>query len=298
MLSKPFTMYIRFLSLSFLLLFSGLNLNAQTSIDSLAIVKHKWSKQKIAKGLVWKQASFDGLFESQQEVNILELDLNKKHFKVDIAGLSKGLIKTSELANKEHAIGAINGSFFDTRNGGSVTYIRQDGEVINLSTMNKNGEISERANAALVIDEKNNLVSIVSADEGNIKWEEQLSATDVMVCGPLLIMDNVLVSLQDNPFNKNRHPRSAVALTADNKLLLITVDGRNKHAEGMNLDELAYFLKIIGSTSAFNLDGGGSTTLYIDSKKKSGIVNYPSDNKLFDHEGERPVANIVLIKKN
>src|SRR5690554_3783500 len=207
-------MYLRLISLSFLLLFTGLDLQAQTSADSLAIIKNTWSKQKIAKGLIWKQASFSGLFESQQEVNIIELDLNKKDFKVDIAGLSNGLIKTSELANKENAIAAINGSFFDTRNGGSVTYIRKDGEVINLSTMNKNGEISERANAALVIDEKNNLVSIVGADEGNIKWEEQLSAPDVMVCGPLLIMDNALVSLQDNAFNKNRHPRSAVALTA------------------------------------------------------------------------------------
>lgn len=290
-------MRIRLLSLSFLVLFSGLNLMAQNSADSLLIVKNKWNKQKVFKGLIWKQSSFNGLFQSQQEINILELDLSNKHLQVDIAGLSTGLIKTSELANKEHAIAAINGSFFDTKNGGSVTYIRKDGEVINLSTMNPSGKISERANAALVIDEQKKLVSIVAAEDGNLKWEEQLTAPDVMVCGPLLILNNKLVDLQDNAFNKNRHPRSAVALTADNKLLLITVDGRNKHAEGMNLDELAYFLKIIGSTSALNLDGGGSTTLYVDTKKKSGVLNYPSDNKLFDHEGERPVANIIFIKK-
>ena len=261
------------------------------------IINNKWNKQKVAKGIIWKQASFNKLFKSNQEVNIIEFNLNNKHFDVDIAGLSTGLIKTTDLANQEQAIAAINGSFFDTKNGGSVTYIRKDGEAINLSTMNKSGKISERANAALLIDNKDKSVTIVAADEGNLLWEEQLTAPDVMVCGPLLVMDNALVSLENNPFNKNRHPRSAVALTSDNKLLLITVDGRNKHAEGMNLDELAYFLKIIGSKSAFNLDGGGSTTLYIDSKKKSGIVNYPSDNKLFDHEGERPVANIILIKK-
>lgn len=290
-------MRIRLLSLSFLLLFSGLNLMAQSSADSLLIVKNKWNKQKVFKGLIWKQASFNGLFQSQQEVNILELDLSNKHLQVDIAGLSNGLIKTSDFAKREGGIAAINGSFFDMKNGGSVTYIRRDGEVINLSTMNPNGKISERANAALVIDEPNNLVSIVAAEEGNLKWEEQLTAPDVMVCGPLLIMDNALVNLQDNAFNKNRHPRSAVALTDDNKLLLITVDGRNKHAEGMNLDELAYFLKVIGSTSALNLDGGGSTTLYVDTKKKSGVLNYPSDNKLFDHEGERPAANMIFIKK-
>lgn len=290
-------MRIRLLFLSVLLLFSCLNLMAQSNADSLLIVKNKWKKQKVAKGLVWKQASFNGLFRSQQEVNIIELDLTNKHLQVDIAGLSKGLIKTSELTKREQGIASINGSFFDMKNGGSTTYFRKDGEVINLSTMNPSGKISERANAALTIDEKNKLVSIVAAEAGNLKWEEQLTAPDVMVCGPLLIMDNALVNLQDNAFNKNRHPRSAVALTADNKLLLITVDGRNKQAEGMNLDELAYFLKIIGSESALNLDGGGSTTLFLDTKKKSGVVNYPSDNKLFDHEGERPVANIIFIKK-
>jgi hypothetical protein len=48
---------------------------AQSSADSLLIVKNKWNKQKVLKGLTWKQASFNGLFQSQQEVNILELDL-------------------------------------------------------------------------------------------------------------------------------------------------------------------------------------------------------------------------------
>lgn len=290
-------MRIRILPFIILFIFSGFSLLAQSPADSLLIVKNKWKKQKIAKGLVWKQSSFDGLFGSKQEVNILEVDLNNKLLQVDIAGVSKGLKKTSQFADEEMAIAAINGSFFDTKIGGSVTYIKRNGEIINQTSMNTKEKVNERANAALLIDEANHRVSIVGADMNDILWEEKLDYPTIMVCGPLLLIDKNVVSLASNPFNNNRHPRSAVAITSTNKLLLITVDGRNKNAQGMNLNELAFFLKTIGSKSALNLDGGGSTSLYLNAKKKKGIINYPSDNKLFDHEGERSVANVILIKK-
>jgi exopolysaccharide biosynthesis protein len=45
-----------------------------------------------------------------------------------------------------------------------------------------------------------------------------------------------------------------------------------------------------------NLDGGGSSTLYIRNATDNGVVNYPSDNKKFDHEGQRSVANIIYLK--
>lgn len=288
-------MNIRLLPFLFLLLWNG-NLLAKSITDSLTIANNQWNTKTIAKGIVWKQANFNNLFKSRQEVNIVEFELNNKHFEPGLAAISKGMLKTSEFANQENAIVAINGSFFDTKVGGSVTYVRKDGNTVNFSTMNKDGKISERANAALMIDNENRTVQIVGAEKENINWEEQLVAKDIMVCGPLLLQNNFLVKLENNAFNKNRHPRSAIAIT-DDRLLFITVDGRNKNAEGMNLDELAYFLKIMGVHSALNLDGGGSTTLYIKGIGESGIVNYPSDNKLFDHEGERPVANVILIQK-
>ena len=45
-------------------------------------------------------------------------------------------------------------------------------------------------------------------------------------------------------------------------------------------------------TEAINLDGGGSSTMYI---KDEGVINFPSDNKQHDHEGERPVSNAILV---
>jgi len=44
-----------------------------------------------------------------------------------------------------------------------------------------------------------------------------------------------------------------------------------------------------------NLDGGGSSTLYVNGATETGVVNHPSDNKKFDHLGQRPVANIIYV---
>ncbi|MGC8784104.1 MAG: phosphodiester glycosidase family protein, partial [Armatimonadota bacterium] len=87
-------------------------------------------------------------------------------------------------------------------------------------------------------------------------------------------------------FSQKRHPRTAVGVTADGKLLLVTVDGRQPMSGGMTLYELAQLLKQLGATDAINLDGGGSTTLAI----RGGLVlNSPSEGK------ERPVANAVVV---
>ena len=48
----------------------------------------------------------------------------------------------------------------------------------------------------------------------------------------------------------------------------------------------------LGAVDMVNMDGGGSSTMYVVNR---GVVNYPSDNKTFDHNGERPVANAIII---
>jgi exopolysaccharide biosynthesis protein len=70
-------------------------------------------------------------------------------------------------------------------------------------------------------------------------------------------------------FVETRHPRTAVAKLKDGKFLMITVNGRQKESVGMNLNELAALLVELGATDAMNLDGGGSTTMFLNGK----IVN-------------------------
>ena len=104
----------------------------------------------------------------------------------------------------------------------------------------------------------------------------------------------VLAALHyENPLRHQgvRHPRSAIAKTADNHLLLIAVDGRRPGvSEGMSARELTLFLvKWFNPQYALNMDGGGSTTLCVKGfgDAESHVVNYPTDNKTYDHKGER-----------
>ncbi len=94
-----------------------------------------------------------------------------------------------------------------------------------------------------------------------------------------------------------RHPRTAVAVTKTGKLLLITVDGRNAAAKGVSAKELTQFLvRYFNPKSAMNIDGGGSTMMWIKGQVPNGIVNYPTDNKKFDHYGQRKVETALFIK--
>lgn len=61
-----------------------------------------------------------------------------------------------------------------------------------------------------------------------------------------------------------------------------------------DMKELTSLAGIIGLTDALNLDGGGSSTLWVQS---AGVLNHPSDNKTFDHFGQRIVPNVIAIRK-
>lgn len=88
-------------------------------------------------------------------------------------------------------------------------------------------------------------------------------------------------------FSAGRHPRSALALTKDGgTLLLVVVDGRRSWSVGMSLAELADELLALGAWDAMNLDGGGSSLLWLDGT----VVNAPSDPA-----GERAVGNALVI---
>jgi len=83
----------------------------------------------------------------------------------------------------------------------------------------------------------------------------------------------------------NRNPRTAVGLTKEGKVLLLTVDGRNSHSVGCTFEELASWLIELGAQEAMALDGGGSTTMLVEGK----VVNEPSDGT------ERRINNALLV---
>lgn len=88
-------------------------------------------------------------------------------------------------------------------------------------------------------------------------------------------------------FTGVRNPRTFFGFNQDTtKLFLCTVDGRQTSSVGMTFDEMAAFLTSLGVTDAFNLDGGGSTTMIV----RGETVNAPSDPG-----GERTVGNTLQL---
>lgn len=274
-------------------IFISFSLFAQS--DSIAVVNAQWTKEKITKGITLKTFWFQNtLFNSNQNVSVLEVN-SKGKYVFDLGFDAKKLITTSDFGKQANAIAALNGTFFDIANGGSVDYIKSNGEVINENRLSKNGKRANHQKSALLIQKGK--LSIAKWD-GNSDWEKTLVADDIMVSGPLLILNQSEEKLDTaNVFNKTRHPRTAVAITKNNKVLLITVDGRNANSAGMSLFELSKLMRWLQADDAINLDGGGSTTLWINNWGENGVVNYPTDNRKWDHEGQRKVANVLLLKK-
>jgi exopolysaccharide biosynthesis protein len=263
--------------------------------DSLNVVHAKWTVSKIARGVNLKQFWFNNsLFKSNQNVSIVEVKRRKRHY-FDLGFEQKNLRTVSSFADSSNALAAINGTFFDIKNGGSVDFIKADGTVINDNRLTEKGMRSFHQQSAVVFEAGK--ISIVKWN-GQAEWEQKIHADELMVTGPLLLLKSQSEILDAAlSFNKTRHPRSAIAITKHKRVLFITVDGRNNNSAGMDLFEMAKLLKWLKAADGINLDGGGSTTLWVNGNLIRGVVNYPSDNKKWDHQGERKVANVILLKR-
>lgn len=248
--------------------------------------KTEWEAQTVSSGMIWKKYQFDKIFDSRQYVNMFDVDLNQSDIKIDIPHVSSGFLKTSEAAEKGNATLAFNGSYFDTSVGGSTVFFKHAGKVI---TQTKAGFTSYRENSALAISASGK----VSIEKRPAAGWTALDASYVLAGGPLLIFNGEIIEQMDQAFNTNRHPRTVVGLTDENHLIVLAIDGRSSQSQGLTTPQLAELMKALGCRFAMNMDGGGSTTAWV---KGMGIVNHPSDNKLFDHDGERGVATVFTIK--
>lgn len=280
--------------LSILLLVSSASFAQNT--DSLTLVHTKWNRIRIAPKtkLLSRHFNQQNLFLANQNISIVEVKPKGNAPLFNLGYEVKELKTTSTFGKASNAVAAINGTFFDVKNGGSVDFIKVNGKEISPNILDKNGNRARHQQAAVVI--KNGKLSIEKWD-GTKKWEESLTAENIMNSGPLLIFKQTDEKLDSTEFNRLRHPRSAVGIKPNGNVILLTVDGRHENSAGMSLFELTKIMKWLGCTSAINLDGGGSTTLWVSSPKANGVVNYPSDNKKWDHEGERKVANVILLQQ-
>ena len=268
------------------------------SVFGQKFVTESNSNEIIAYGLHHKHLHAGRDMKDPQNIHIVSLDKSylQNSFNLDLVYSDNLFFSTSDKAEEYEALAAVNGGFFDVKNAGSISFIEYDGQSVAIRSKRVETSPSKKQNidGALIFTKMGDL--IIERARPDSFYLEAYEEKWVLVAGPLLIEKGVKTDLLDNDFVSKRHPRTVVAKTKSD-ILFITIDGRHEEASGMNLLELQDYLVSLKTIDAINLDGGGSTTMYVDGKMSYGVVNCPSDNKKFDHLGERKVANAILILK-
>ncbi len=86
----------------------------------------------------------------------------------------------------------------------------------------------------------------------------------------------------------DKHPRTAMGYTKDNKLIILVIEGRNLNAQGATLTQEAQIFKDLGCTEALNLDGGGSSCLLINGKETIKVSD----------KTQRPIPAVFVIRES
>ena len=188
--------------------------------------------------------------------------------------------KTSTTAQSVNAVLAVNGDYYGARDAG---YVIRNGQLLRSDSQDANQE-------DLVIYQDSSFEII---REGDITAQELLNkgAVQVLSFGPALIENSQVAVDSSDEVGKAMasNPRTAIGIIDDKHYVLVVSDGRTDESKGLSLKELADFMKELKVTTAYNLDGGGSSTMYFNGQ----IINKPTTNG--HNIEEREVSDIVYL---
>ena len=187
--------------------------------------------------------------------------------------------KTSDIAESVNAILAINGDFYGAQESG---YVIRNGVIYRSTAKSGNEDLVIYADGSFEI-----------INEDDVTAEELLAdgAQNVLAFGPALVENGKVSVTEDEEVGKAMasNPRTAIGIIDENHYVFVVADGRTSENEGLSLYELAEFMESLGVQTAYNLDGGGSSTMYFNGQ----IINQPTTNG--NTIKERSVSDIVYI---
>ena len=189
--------------------------------------------------------------------------------------------KTSETAASNNAILAVNGDYYGANTTG---YVIRNG-VVYRDTVRE--------------DSSNGDLAIYKDGSFKIIYEDQVSAdqlvkdgvVNLLTFGPSLVENGEIVVDTNSEVGQSMssNPRTAIGIIDENHYIIIVSDGRTTESEGLSLYQMAEIMKSYGVKTAYNLDGGGSSTLYFNGQ----VINKPTTNG--NTISERSVSDIVYI---
>jgi len=189
--------------------------------------------------------------------------------------------KTSETATDNNAILAVNGDYYGANSTG---YVIRNG-VVYRDTVRE--------------DSSNGDLAIYKDGSFKIIYEDQISAdklvkdgvVNLLAFGPALV-ENSEIAVETNEEVGQAmasNPRTAIGIIDENHYIIVVSDGRTSESKGLSLYQMAEVIKSYGVKTAYNLDGGGSSTLYFNGQ----VINKPTTGG--NRISERAVSDIVYI---
>ena len=187
----------------------------------------------------------------------------------------------AEMAQEHDALIAINGDYFGFRREG---YVIRGGELYRNEIYNKDQE-------DLCLWPDGNMTVIREAEMPAQELMDQ-GVQDVLSFGPALVLNGeiqVSESLTIGPYSDD-NPRTAIGMVEPLHYLFVVSDGRTDQDKGLTPYQLAELMRDMGAQLAYNLDGGGSSTMVYEGE----IINYPTARGYWE---ERRVSDIVYIRR-
>ena len=258
---------------------------ANTKVSELEIAKNTVQKERDEIQDYYEQLNQHFYVKDDLKVKLVETRTSNQHYWIaevissDATPLKGAMASDtyngkretiSSMANRLDAILAINASGFYAKTNTPMGTVVRNGKLVNIDK-SYTGEI-------LSLKSDGNLAFTTVNSEEEFK---NLDIKQTFTFGPILVRDYQATELND----KSRHPRTAIGQLDDNRYVLVVVEGRMEGADGMTLAELQQLFLQLGCKTAYNLDGGGSTTLYFQGK----VINTPSDGS------ERSVVDMIYF---
>ena len=279
-----------------------------------------WTEEQLEPGLVYRQ--FHGTEPcsgAAQNVYVADLDLSAPGLELKFT-YSPTRVVTSDVRKNHDAVIAMNAAYEP-----ESVVLKVDGEVHSLIPNNmvmQNPVPNWKSEGSVSMEDGKVSISFdgQGRDLGELRrFYASSTASDIFTSSPMLIddyrpvgesfagyySDSELKDIDYEDLRRHqgvRHPRTAVALTADNHFIMVVVDGRRAgESEGMTARELTRFLvQNFNPRYALNMDGGGSTTLCVEGhgNPETNVVNYPASNKRPGRPVERPLySHFCIVRK-
>ena len=214
------------------------------------------------------------------DVTVSSSDYLKTAFAQNVYGTNV-TAKTSETAADNNAILAVNGDYYGANSTG---YVIRNG-VVYRDTVRENSS--------------NGDLAIYKDGSFKIIYEDQISAdqlvkdgvVNLLAFGPALVENGEIAVGTNEEVGQAMasNPRTAIGIIDENHYIIVVSDGRTSESKGLSLYQMAEVMKSYGVKTAYNLDGGGSSTLYFNGQ----VINKPTTGG--NRISERAVSDIVYI---